>query len=45
MSEGSGEEVPVSLTSCLVSMTVVGSFCWGSGVGTAVGGAWGQELG
>ena len=25
-------------------MTVVGSFCWGSEVGTAVVEAWGQEL-
>ena len=42
-SEGSGEEVPVSSTSHPVSMTVVGSFCWGSEVGTTVGKAWGQE--
>ena len=42
-SEGSGEEVPTSLTSCPVSMTAVGSFCWGSEAGTAVGEAWGQE--
>ena len=42
-SEGSGEEVPVSSTSRPVSMMVVGSFCWGSEVGTAVGEAWGQE--
>ena len=44
-SEGSGEEVPTSSTSHPVSMTVVGSFCWGSEAGTAVGEAWGQELG
>ena len=25
-------------------MTTVGSFCWGSEAGTAVGEAWGQEL-
>ena len=43
-SEGSREEVPVSSTSCLVSMTAVGSFRWGSEAGTAVGEAWGQEL-
>ena len=42
-SEGSGEEVPTSSTSRPVSMTVVGSFCWGSEAGTAVGEAWGQE--
>ena len=42
-SEGSGEEVPTSSTSCPVSMTAVGSFCWGSEVGTAVAEAWGQE--
>ena len=42
-SEGSGEEVPTSSTSRLVSMTAVGSFRWGSEVGTAVGEAWGQE--
>ena len=42
-SEGSGEEVPVLLTSRPVSMTAVGSFCWGSEVGTAVAEAWGQE--
>ena len=43
VSEGSGEEVPVLLTSCPVSMTVVGSFCWGSEVGTAIGDMWDQE--
>ena len=43
-SEGSGEEVPVLSTSCPVSMTAVGSFCWGSEVGTAIGETWGQEL-
>ena len=43
-SEGSGEEAPMSSTSCPVSMTAVGSFHWGSEVGTAVGEAWGQEL-
>ena len=43
-SEGSGEEVPTSSTSCLISMTAVGSFRWGSEAGTAVGEAWGQEL-
>ena len=43
-SESSGEEVPVLSTSCPVSMTVVGSFCWGSEAGTAIGEAWGQEL-
>ena len=42
-SEGSGEEVPTSSTSCPVSMTAVGSFCWGSEAGTAVVEAWGQE--
>ena len=42
-SEGSGEEVPTLSTSCLVSMTAVGSFHWGSEAGTAVGEAWGQE--
>ena len=42
-SEGSGDEVPTSSTSCPVSMTMVGSFCWGSEAGTAVGEAWGQE--
>ena len=42
-SEGSGEEVPTSSTSCPVSITAVGSFRWGSEVGTAVGEAWGQE--
>ena len=43
VSEGSGEEVPTSSTSRPVSMTAVGSFRWGSEVGTAVGEAWGQE--
>ena len=43
-SESSGEEVPVSSTSCPVSITVVGSFRWGSEAGTAIGEAWGQEL-
>ena len=43
-SEGSGDEVPTSSTSCPVSMTAVGSFRWGSEVGTAVAEAWGQEL-
>ena len=42
-SKGSGEEVPMSSTSCPVSMTAVGSFCWGSEAGTAIGEAWGQE--
>ena len=42
-SEGSGEEVPTSSTSHPVSMTAVGSFCWGSEAGTAVAEAWGQE--
>ena len=42
-SEGLGEEVPVSLTLHPVSMMAVGSFPWGSEVGTAVGEAWGQE--
>ena len=42
-SEGSGEEVPMSSTSHPVSMTAVGSFCWGSEAGTAVVEAWGQE--
>ena len=42
-SEGSGEEVPTSSTSCPVSMTAVGSFRWGSEAGTAVAEAWGQE--
>ena len=42
-SEGSGEEVPTLLTSHPVSMTAVGSFCWGSEVGTAIAEAWGQE--
>ena len=43
-SEGSREEVPMLLTSCPVSMTMVGSFRWGSEAGTAIGEAWGQEL-
>ena len=43
-SEGSEMEVPASSTSCPVSMTAVGSFCWGSEAGTAVAEAWGQEL-
>ena len=43
VSEGSGEEVPMLLTSCPVSMTAVGSFHWGLEAGTAVGEAWGQE--
>ena len=43
VSEGTGEEVPSSSTSRPVSMTAVGSFRWGSEVGTAVGEAWGQE--
>ena len=38
-----GEEVPASSTSRPVSMTVVGSFRWGSEAGTAVAEAWGQE--
>ena len=42
-SEGSGDEVPVLSTSHPVSMTAVGSFCWGSKAGTTVGEAWGQE--
>ena len=42
-SEGPGEEVPLSSTSHPVSMTAVGSFCWGSEAGTAVTEAWGQE--
>ena len=33
----------MSSTSHPVSMTAVGSFHWGSEVGTAVGEAWGQE--
>ena len=41
VSEGSGEEVPVSLTSRPVSMMAVGSFHWGLEVGAAVGEAWG----
>ena len=43
-SEGSGEEVAMSLTSRLVSMTTVGSFRWGLEAGTTIGEAWGQEL-
>ena len=43
VSEGSGEEVPPSSTSCPVSMTAVGSFRWGLEAGTAVVEAWGQE--
>ena len=42
-SKGSGDEVPTSSTSRLVSMTAVGSFRWGSKAGTTVGEAWGQE--
>ena len=42
-SESSGEEVPMSSTSRLVSIIAVGSFCWGSEAGTAVTEAWGQE--
>ena len=42
-SKDSGEEVPTLLTSHPVSMTAVGSFCWGLEAGTAVGEAWGQE--
>ena len=42
-SGGSGEEVPVSLTSHPVPMTVVGGFHWGLKVGMAIGEAWGQE--
>ena len=42
-SKGSGEEIPTSSTSHPVSMTVVGSFCWGSEAGTAIVEAWGQE--
>ena len=34
----------MSSTSRSVSMTAVGSFCWGLEVGTAIGEAWGQEL-
>ena len=41
-SEGS-REVPALSTSHPIPMTVVGSFHWGSEVGTAVGKAWGQE--
>ena len=43
-SEGSGEEVPTSSTSCPVSMTAVRSFHQGSEAGTVIGEAWGQEL-
>ena len=43
VSESSGEEVPMLLTSHPVSMTVVGSFRWGLEARTAVGEAWGQE--
>ena len=43
VSDSSGEEVPVSSTSCPVSMTAVRSFHWGSEAGTAIGEAWGQE--
>ena len=43
VSKGSGEEIPLSSTSRPVSMTVVGSFHWGSEAGTAVAEAWGQE--
>ena len=43
-SNSSEEEVPTSSTSRPVSMTAVGSFRWGSEVGTAVAEAWGQEL-
>ena len=42
-SDGSEGEVPTSSTSRPVSMTAVGSFRWGSEVGTAVAEAWGQE--
>ena len=42
-SKDSGEEVPTSSTPCPVSMTVVGSFCWGLEVGTTIAEAWGQE--
>ena len=42
-SKGSGEKVPTSSTSRPVSMTAVGSFRWGSEVGTAIAEAWGQE--
>ena len=42
-SKGSGEEVPTSSTSHLVSMMAVGSFRWGSEAGTAIREAWGQE--
>ena len=43
VSDGSAEEVPTLSTSCPVSMTAVGSFRWGSEVGTAIAEAWGQE--
>ena len=43
VSEGLEEEIPTLSTSRPVSMTVVGSFRWGSEAGTAVGEAWGQE--
>ena len=43
VSDGSGEGVPTSSTSCPVSMTAVGSFRWGSTAGTVVCEAWGQE--
>ena len=43
VSDDSGEEVPTSSTSRPISMTAVGSFRWGSEVGTAVTEAWGQE--
>ena len=43
VSEGSGDEVPVSSTSRPVSMTAVGSFRWGLEAGTAIAEAWGQE--
>ena len=42
-SEDPDEAVPVSSTSCPVSMTAVGSFHWGSTAGTMVGKTWGQE--
>ena len=44
VSEGPGDEVPVSSTPHPASMTAVGSFRWGSKVGTAISEAWGQEL-
>ena len=43
VSKGSGEEVGVSSTSHPVSMTAVGSFCWGLEAGTTIDEAWGQE--